>query len=621
MAKTEAHKNLEEQIRLSADLSKELREINKQINEMTSAKYFGQNMKKGQKIASDMRKEFEQIYKKSDKITAPFKAFKKLTDTKLGTKIYDKSKMDAALKLLQTRTRGISAQRVRGEIGGVRSFAKFTGANLRAVGSSFGALRIVSVFKNVFKKLFNNIKKSISGFFKNIFGKLGFAGIIVGLFNKLKDAILAVDEAVASVVKTSGILDSSLNSVLIEATENAKLLGGNVKQAADFANALFKELSPAIPLTGKLLGNVAQIGERFGISVDDSAKFLRIVASSANIGLGEASEKLEGIITGLGKLGPAAVKNLVESYDEVTDSFALGLKALTDQALKATQLGITLSSAAKAARGLLIFQESVSDEFTASALVGKQLNLQKARQLAYEKDIVGATNEILNQVESIGQFQELAPFKQEAVAKAANLTVAELQKELRIRKEFGTLGRIDAASRESALTKIEGITRRINNAFFKVLASPTVQAAFNNLAEKIKSFLESGGLNKVVQTLSNAVDKFGEFLNTGLNFKIPLSLGGYETVLGIGGGAPSGGRLPVTSANDFILTPQGQVIKTNPRDYIMGTTNPQQMSGGVNNELVVEMMALLKDLRTNGVKATTYLDGRQVSRNLAMMNR
>ena len=607
---TEKQKELKEEIRLTADLNKEIKDLMKMADEMTKKTYFGKNAKLAKKVTSEIKKDFQEIYKNADKsagrISLPFRGISKIAG-KLSS-VFDNKKVEEAQKKYKERVTLIARQQKAGQIGAPKAAVKQFGAFGKGILGIVGSLKIVT-------KLVSKLKN------------INFGGAILGLVKKFVDTIVAIDNGVASIAKTSGVLDNSLNRVLIEATENAVLLGGNVAQAAEFANSLFKELSPAIPLTGKLLGNVAQVGERFQFSSDEAAQFLRIVAQAGNTTFEQASNQIEGIVDGFGKLGPAAIKNLVQSYDAVTDSFALGLDLLKEQTLQATQLGISLSKAAQVSEKLLDFQTSVSNEFTASALAGRQINLQKARQLAFEKDIVGATNAVLDEVEKLGPLQQKNPFVQKAVAEAAGLTVSELQKELRIRREIGVLGKVESATRETALGRVEAITRRIQNAFFRVLASPTVQQAFNNLADKIEGFLKSGGLDKIVSKLSDFIDGFGRLLGGG-GISTQVSIAGFNVPIGVGGGGGgrAGNRLPTgnedTSVNDVIITRQGEVVKTNPLDYIMATTNPQSIvSSPSNDRMMQEMFSLLTDLKNNGIKATTYLDGKQVSRQIATMNR
>ena len=59
-------------------------------------------------------------------------------------------------------------------------------------------------------------------------------------------------------------------------------------------------------------------------------------------------------------------------------------------------MGTSMTEAARSSSHLLNFSTSISDEMEASVLLGKSLNLQHARELAYKGDILGLNKEILN---------------------------------------------------------------------------------------------------------------------------------------------------------------------------------------------------------------------------------
>ena len=64
---------------------------------------------------------------------------------------------------------------------------------------------------------------------------------------------------------------------------------------------------------------------------------------------------------------------------------------------------------------MLDFKSSINDEIIFSVLLGQQINLQRARQLTLDKDLVGFQEEIKTQLGAIGDFTELNVFQQEAL--------------------------------------------------------------------------------------------------------------------------------------------------------------------------------------------------------------
>ena len=78
-------------------------------------------------------------------------------------------------------------------------------------------------------------------------------------------------------------------------------------------------------------------------------------------------------------------------------------------------MGLSLQDTAKISEGLLNFQDSITKEQEASVLIGRQLNLQSARELALNNDIEGAMKEIVEQLGSEEEFSRLNGIYREKV--------------------------------------------------------------------------------------------------------------------------------------------------------------------------------------------------------------
>jgi hypothetical protein len=82
----------------------------------------------------------------------------------------------------------------------------------------------------------------------------------------------------------------------------------------------------------------------------------------------------------------------------------------------------------KVTEGLLDFESSISKELELSAMLGKNINLNKARALAYDGKMGAAVKETISQMGGIDAFNKMDVFQKKAAAEAAGLTVEEFQK-------------------------------------------------------------------------------------------------------------------------------------------------------------------------------------------------
>jgi hypothetical protein len=99
---------------------------------------------------------------------------------------------------------------------------------------------------------------------------------------------------------------------------------------------------------------------------------------------------------------------------------------LAQAVTEAKALGLTLDQVDKIAGGLLQIESSLQAEMEAELLLGKNLNLEKARSLALDNDLLGLQEEIGNQEEIINAFRTGNRIQQEAAAKALGLSRNEL---------------------------------------------------------------------------------------------------------------------------------------------------------------------------------------------------
>ena len=491
---SEQERRLREEAAGIARATTDLEDVIKKVNESVSKVYFGSNARKGKELVSSIRGEYQQLYDEArdnaDSLAKPYQKLANFANTFPLSLIFDNPALDSAVKSYKDKIEEINIKRKTGAITEAESERQSSIArrNLR--------------------------QESLKSVLKLRAAAAGLGGVLLSIGKKFIDTIKAVDNAAASLVKTSGILDGTFSKTLIQATEQATLLGGNVQLAGEFASDFLNNISPSIPLTGKLVGNLAQVGEKLQIGSSVATKLTQIISELNNVGFETASGLIDSTISNL-RLGPRIARDLAQSYDEVTSSFGIGLNSLIEQTKQANELGLSIGQVSKFAEGLLDLQGSISAEFKASAIIGQQINLQKARQLAFEGDIVGALNSTLDQVEAIGGFEKLNFFQRKAIAEATGLSVAELRKEINLRRQLGQQAKIDSATRETALGKIEEITRRIQGALFQVFASPRIQDALETFGDTVIDFLESDRFARLVEGLSKAVDFIGDLASGG----------------------------------------------------------------------------------------------------------
>ena len=85
------------------------------------------------------------------------------------------------------------------------------------------------------------------------------------------------------------------------------------------------------------------------------------------------------------------------------------------------------------------FENSIAKEVEASVLIGRQLNLQKAREAALTGDISSAMKEVVKQVGSEEEFNKLNLIQRKALADSIGVSVSEMG------KLVGETGKLDGS--------------------------------------------------------------------------------------------------------------------------------------------------------------------------------
>ena len=186
--------------------------------------------------------------------------------------------------------------------------------------------------------------------------------------------------------------------------------------------------------SNKFVLNLAKAQLNTGATAQQLADLLAIqesVTSSsreallAQIKTTSAAIRLEGV-------APDAVfRQLAENAEAVALSINDGGNNLIRAAVQARKLGVEFKTVTGIADKLLNFEESIESQLKASVLLGREINLDRARQLALNNDLAGALEEVVTQVGGEAEFNELNRIQRQALADSVGVSVQELSRLVR----------------------------------------------------------------------------------------------------------------------------------------------------------------------------------------------
>ena len=276
-------------------------------------------------------------------------------------------------------------------------------------------------------------------------------------------------------------------------------------------------------------------------------------------------------------------------------SFAKYPAQLTKSLISIKAMGLELKQLDSMANSFLDFESSISNEFEAQLLTGKDINLTKARELFLNNDLAGAAQEITSQVGSSADFLKLNRIQAESMAKAFGMSRDQLGDMLKKQEYMSKIGAKDtdnaqkqyqlalakygtqkemsamlgedtanAIMNASAQEKIAGLMDKIKQGFIDLISNSNITGfidrAINWLGEKgnIEYIISKikGFFSTVLTVTGNVVGGIMKFLNyiPGVNIDEGLidtvsNLGSSLSGATIGGGMNTFGAAPTVSEN------------------------------------------------------------------------
>lgn len=212
--------------------------------------------------------------------------------------------------------------------------------------------------------------------------------------------------------------------------------------------ALGKEMGSIFSVSKDMAENVSIMSAQLGVSVENSSGFLRNMAAVSKSTM-QSQQDMMYIAADMSRSAGVPLNEVMNDISKASSKTLTMMSRMPNvilrTAIEAKRMGTSIDSMAKGSRFLLDFQESVNAEMDASVLLGRSINLQRARELAYRRDLEGSTKEILRITKQI-DFENLDVFQQEAFAKATGRSVEELLKMVQAERQW------EKARRDPSLT-------------------------------------------------------------------------------------------------------------------------------------------------------------------------
>lgn len=491
----------------------------------------------------------------------------------------------------QNKLLDVASQIQRGEL---RDRDAITEAVRKAGGEGFKFLDILDDLVDKKEKEVEAGKESVA--LADKFGKATATSAVIFA------GLLAIAQRFASSVDAIGNQFGSLNvqsdefkNSLMDAQMEVTGIGANIEDVVATTSALAGEFGISATDAADLSAQIIDTAKAVGLTNEEAAKLSGILQVTSGLSAEQAEQLTEGAfqLAVANNVAPDAVlKDLAGSAEEFATFSKEGGDNLVRAAIQARALGISIQEASKISEGLLNFQDSITKEVEASVLIGRQLNLQKARELALSNDIEGAMREVVAQVGSEAEFNKLNAIQRKALADSIGVSVADLAKLVSNSEKANVVAGETAKSFQDIIGKeaMSELTATLNELkVFGVAVAQTLGPPLMALAKLVNFVLVPAGN-----------------LISGISSAIRGGIGGATMDDGVVG--PGGISMMAGSAG---------VFKLNPRDSVLATTNPipvndmvtgppGSLGGGTNVEISQRIVKLPGGDIGLAVEANTY---------------
>jgi len=372
----------------------------------------------------------------------------------------------------------------------------------------------VGVMKAGFKALGPAIKTAL--------GPLGLIMLAVDAVKMIVDLFIAADANTTAIAKNLNISKAAARTIRDEfqqiAASSSNVLV-TTKSLVEAQGQLTKALGATTYNSQRLAENQVFFTKNLGIAGDKAASMqLMFQATGQDIeSLIDSTlefSKQQAKSNGYLIAGEDILREISNTSAEVAGYYGFNNKALGKAILLSRQYGLSLMQTQSITKGLLNFESSIGNELEAELLTGKELNFEKARMLALTGDSAGAAAEVLKQAQSLTDEQRKNPILMQSMAKAAGLSVEELNKAYLIeknlnmsRKDYNELLEKGAATGQQQQISDLMMLGRTKEEIIKTLSSQEkFSAALEKAKDSFAALVDDGYLDMLMDTIVSLVD-------------------------------------------------------------------------------------------------------------------
>ena len=329
--------------------------------------------------------------------------------------------------------------------------------------------------------------------------------LALGAITAIGKALMSVDKEAGEFAKNMGIsYDESLalRSEMSKVSRNNKDILVTSKALVETQQSLNQFFGTTVQFSDKLASDLSILSKRTNMTAETQGLLALETAKTGKSALQLTKElNLQTFELNNQKGVQMSVKQIQDAIGKTAASLQLTFKGsskeLANQVVSARALGTNLAGVEKISSALLDFESSIQSELQAELLLGKNINLEKAREAALRGDMGKVAEEVMKNTAIMNAFEEKNVIKQEAAAKSLGLSRDELanmvleQQKLETIRDFGAKNLNEAQNkyndlRERGLTVEQAAAQVGDEALANQLQTASVAARFEAIMLRVQ---------------------------------------------------------------------------------------------------------------------------------------
>lgn len=384
---------------------------------------------------------------------------------------------------------------------------------------------------------FMDVLKASKGMFS-----AAFKGLLLSAVSKLIEDLKAkfeeIEKTVTEMNKSTGLLNEQWERYrIIAANANMDLAeyGVTIEVATQAVTSLYNTFGNTDRVTKKLIETTSLMTVNLGLTADEASEYMNTMTSVGNL-TNQQATNLAGATVQLAKLGKTTAKRVMQDIAKSSEYISKYMRGSVVEATKAAvqmqRMGLSLEKAGKMADTLLNWDENISAEMEASVMLGRQLNFERARALAWEGKIGEAADAAIGQIGTLSEWNEMNILQKQAIAKATGLEASEITKTLKQRELIADMDEVQKKQYEDAAAQLSNMNDMSKERLLREqsiqIETQTIAQAWDSLVSKLTPILTGivfpvlgfiadvlGGIASALGSITEAIPGF-RWLTTAL---------------------------------------------------------------------------------------------------------